>query len=298
MDAAHSPTLVVLAAGMGSRFGGLKQLAPVGPNDEFILDYTVFDAWRGGFGQVVFVIREELEAEFDQAIGKRFADVLPVSYAYQQLADLPAGFSVPSERVKPWGTGHALRAARDAVQTPCCVVNADDYYGPDAYRIMASHLSQNNPNYALVGYDLKHTLSESGTVSRGLCRAENQVLVQIEERHGICRSPNGGLQSELDGAVVALPDDQVVSMNFWGFPSRVFAQLEPQFVAFLEAGAEGEFYLPAIAEAEMTAGNRVELLGVSSDWTGVTYASDQEAVRELLRGKHAAGVYPEVLFPS
>ena len=290
----QKPTLIVLAAGMGSRFGGLKQLAPVGPNGELIIDYTIFDAARAGFGHVVFVIRRELEQEFRAVIGARFDGHINVAYAFQDLSDLPSGFEVPAGRTKPWGTGHALRAARHNVDGPCCVVNADDFYGARAYELMGKHLATSAPSYALVGYSVGHTLSDAGSVSRGVCRCEDGVLQAIEEVHGIQRS-GAEVRNE---AGELLGDAQIVSMNFWGFPSSVFTELEAGFISFLNAGGEGEYYLPTIVENGMAAGRTVHLLGVCDTWTGVTYASDQPAVARLLLDLHASGDYPPSLLPE
>ncbi|MEN9663498.1 MAG: hypothetical protein RL324_2447 [Verrucomicrobiota bacterium] len=293
-----SPTLLVLAAGMGSRYGGLKQIDPVGPSGETILDYAVFDALRAGFGRVVFVIRRDFEAVFREQVGARYAGKAPVEYVYQALEALPGGVRPPAGREKPWGTGHAVWCARDAVQGPFAVVGADDFFGGEAFRQLVQFLGRpaaaaGGPHrFAMVGYRLDRTLSEHGTVSRGICRiGPGGKLESIEERTGI------------DGAALAaagLRGDATVSMNCFGFTPAIFPALETQLQEFLAGHShepKSEFYLPAavstmIAQGEAT----VEVLPTADSWFGVTNRADKPRVEAALAALVAAGVYPPKLF--
>jgi NDP-sugar pyrophosphorylase family protein len=291
-------TLLVLAAGMGSRYGGLKQLDPVGPAGETILDYAVFDAIRAGFGRVVFVIRRDFEADFRGKIGARYAGRVSVDYVFQSRDELPGGAVPPAGREKPWGTGHAVWCARGAITGPFAVVGADDFFGAEAFRQLAAFLTRpagppGRPHrFAMVGYRLDRTLSEHGTVSRGLCRVGADArLVSIEERHGI------------DGAALAaggLRGDETVSMNCFGFTPALFAALEVQLRAFLAArGADlkAEFYLPAAVSAMIAQGEAtVDVLPTGDSWFGVTNRADKPRVEAALAALVAAGVYPAKLF--
>ena len=292
------PTLLVLAAGMGSRYGGLKQLDPVGPGGETILDYAVFDAVRAGFGRVVFVIRRDFEKEFRDQVGARYAGRVAVEYVFQSRDDLPGGAVAPAGREKPWGTGHAVWCARAALTGPFAVVGADDFFGAEAFRQLAGFLtrppaSAGGPHrFAMLGYRLDRTLSEHGTVSRGLCRVgPGSQLVSIEERHGI------------DGASLAaagLRGDGTVSMNCFGFTPALFPALDVQLRAFLAAQGgdpKAEFYLPAavstmIARHEAT----VEVLPTGDTWFGVTNRADKPRVEAALAALVRAGIYPSRLF--
>jgi len=279
-------TLMVLAAGMGSRYGGLKQLEPVGPLGEIILDYSVSDALKAGFNKVVFVIRREMLGLFQDVVGSRYEGLMAVEYAFQELEPLPGGRVSPPGREKPWGTGHAVLAARSVVRGPFAVINADDYYGPNGFSQLTSFLKSTTlGQYAMVGYRLDRTLSNNGSVSRGICRSDNDgYLVDITERTAIVRS-DSGIMAE-GNPPVQLDGSEPTSMNFWGFMPDLFDHLERLFDEFLEErgeDAKAEFYLPAavsslIATSEAT----VRLLSSSDPWYGLTYPEDRLMVREAL----------------
>lgn len=298
------PTLVIMAAGMGSRFGGLKQLTPVGPNGQMIIDYSIFDAMRAGFGKVVFVIKHAIEREFKALIGDRVAEKIPVEYVFQELDRLPAGFEVPEGRTKPWGTGHAILCCRDAVKEPFMVINADDFYGAESYRILAEFLS--NPpvgdkmQFAMSAYVLKNTLTENGYVSRGVCSVdENGKLCGLVERTRIELIDGKPAFTEDDGQTYEpLAEDTPVSMNAWAFPREMLDHLEERFCVFLRTTAKAnplksEFYLP-FAVDEMMAENEAEttVLRSADRWYGMTYAADKEDVSAAIAAMTAQGVYP------
>lgn len=282
------PTLVVLAAGMGSRYGGLKQLDPVGPRGEIILDYSVRDALLSGFTKVVFVIRREMLEQFRDSVGLRYEDTIPVEYAFQELEPLPGGRVSPVGRTKPWGTGHAVLSAKPVVRGPFAVINADDYYGPSGFVKLALFLQASEQGqYAMVGYRLDKTLSDHGSVSRGICRSDSGgYLVDITERTAIVR--RGGSIIAEGMPPVSLTGDEPTSMNFWGFTPDLFSRLERLFEEFLEERREdskAEFYLPAavsdlIASGEVT----VKLLQTNDPWYGLTYPKDRPLVVEALAG--------------
>jgi len=283
------PTLLVLAAGMGSRYGGLKQMDPMGPNGETVLDYSVYDAIRAGFGRVVFIIREDFAEAFKNGVGARFAGRIEVDYAFQRLDDLPTGFGVPAGRAKPWGTAHAIRAARDIVNEPFAVINADDFYGRDAYEKAASFLTQPSredgvAHYAMVGYPLINTLSDHGDVNRGICSCDARgLLTGVEEYLAILREPDGVIRGNaLDGSRRDIGEDTPVSMNFWAFPPSLFADLETEFTRFLQehGGAEkSEFYIPTLVDGLIRKGGAdCRVLETSSHWFGVTYPDDKRHV--------------------
>jgi NDP-sugar pyrophosphorylase family protein len=289
---------------MGSRYGGLKQLDPMGPNGETVLDYSVYDAIRAGFGKVVFVIRRDFADAFKSAVGNKFVGQIEVAYAYQDLADLPAGFSVPEGREKPWGTAHAVRAARDEINAPFAVINADDFYGQDAYKQLADYFQQSADEPELrtcmVGYPLKNTLSEHGSVNRGLCRVEAGALQSVEEHCTIARSADGVVRGDnLAGESVEIDANTIVSMNFWGFTPALFPSLEALFIEFLEAhGKEmkSECYIPTIIDtliqSEQT---ECAVIETSGAWFGVTYPDDKPFVQASILKLIANGEYPEVL---
>lgn len=300
------PTLLVLAAGMGSRYGGLKQMDPMGPSGETVLDYSVFDALRAGFGRVVFIIREDFAEVFKQTVGARFGDRVQVDYVFQQLADLPAGFTVPEGRAKPWGTAHAVRAARDAVKEPFAVINADDFYGRDAYRVAAGFLTKEGPadgksHYAMVGYPLINTLSDHGDVNRGICSTDaGGLLTGVEEYVKIEREADGVVRGNaLDGSRKAVAEDGPVSMNFWAFGADFMTALEEEFTAFLTAFGQvekSECYIPTVVDALIRAGKAdCRVLETTSHWFGVTYPEDKPHVVESIKALVAAGEYPEQL---
>lgn len=300
------PTLLVLAAGMGSRYGGLKQMDPMGPNGETVLDYSVFDAIRAGFGRVIFIIREDFAEAFKSGVGARFSGHIEVDYAFQRLDDLPAGYSVPDGRAKPWGTSHAVRAARDLVSGPFAVINADDFYGRDAYCRAADFLGQpaaadGKSHYAMIGYPLVNTLSDHGDVNRGICsRDDVGLLTYVEEFVGIEREADGVIRgTALDGSRRTIDSATPVSMNFWAFRSCLFAHLESEFTAFLaEHGTKekSEFYIPTLVDS-LIRGEKADCLVLETDsqWFGVTYPDDKPHVVASIRALIDAGDYPETL---
>lgn len=300
------PTLLVLAAGMGSRYGGLKQMDPMGPNGETVLDYSVFDAIRAGFGKVVFVIREDFAEAFKEGVGSRFADRIEVAYAFQKLTDLPDGFSVPAGREKPWGTAHAVRAARHVIDEPFAVVNADDFYGADAYRVIAGWFAQHPGNdgkehYAMVGYPLRNTLSEHGSVNRGICQKDAAgLLTDVEEVVEISRGDDGIVRGTgIDGTLREIADTCPVSMNFWGFTPAWLDQLEEHFVEFLtQRGGEmkSECYIPTVVDDLIRKGAAdCTVLDTSANWFGVTYPDDKPHVVASIQSLVESGDYPSPL---
>lgn len=289
--------LVVLAAGMGSRFGGVKQLDRVGPSGETVMDYAVYDAVRAGVDRVVFVIRRDLEEAFHRQIGIRYTGQVDVAYAFQELDALPGGRRVPEGRTKPWGTGHAVLCAADLVDGPFVVINADDFYGRRAYADLVSHLAGGSTPgaYAMVAFTLANTLSEHGSVSRGICQVEDGRLVGVREHVGLAR--DGEHVADAQGA--RFSGDELVSMNFWGLRPDVFGHLEDQFGAFLDTHAEdpkAELYLPAVVDHLVTSGTvTVDVLASPDSWFGMTYADDAAAVSQRLAALVAAGEYPSPL---
>ncbi len=297
-------TLLVLAAGMGSRYGGLKQIDPVGPNGEIIIDYSIHDAIRAGFGKVVFVIRKDIEEAFRTSIGNRFEGVIPVEYAIQDLADLPAGFSVPEGRIKPWGTGHAILTARDLIDEPFAVINADDFYGRAGYRLVSEHLSSASDgdyaDYAMVSYVLRKTLSGHGGVSRGICECDQDGFVnQVVERVAIFPDGNNARFVADDGSETGICGDKLVSLNFWGFTPSIFDHLEAEFMDFLSQHGDelkSEFFIPTVVGTLIEKGvARVTILESPDQWFGVTYPRDKTLVAENIRKLVDAGHYPERL---
>ena len=286
-----NPTLLILAAGMGSRYGGLKQLDPLGPNGETIMDYSVKYAIEAGYGKVVFVIRRSMEEDFCEHILSRYIDRIPVEYVFQELDVLPTGFSVNPERVKPYGTAHAILVAKNTVKEPFTVINADDFYGKDAFMVMAEFLKKEQPagtpRFAMVGYKLANTLSENGTVSRGVCTAnERGELVKIQEMTQIGRDGNTIKNTAPDGTETLLSADTPVSMNFWGFTPLFFEKLDEQFVEFLTAqndNPKSEFQIPTVINYFLQSGKaRIEILKSDAKWFGVTYKEDRPYVVERL----------------
>ena len=277
--------LVIMAAGMGSRFGGPKQMAPMGPHGEAIIDYSVYDAVRAGFDKVVLVIKRETEAEFREAVGRRLEAQTDVEYVFQDPHDLPGGFSLPAGRVKPWGTGHAVLAARNAVTTPFAVINADDYYGADSYRLIHECLTSGAPE-CMVGFELGKTLTESGTVSRGICKIRDGYLERVTEHTALDK--NSGI-----------PLDTIVSMNLWGFSPSIFSSLEAGFSAFLSTlpdPLKSEYYLPAHVDSLIREkGARYRVLRTGERWYGVTYREDAEAVKAAILRMTEEGKYPSKL---
>ncbi len=297
------PTLVVLAAGMGSRYGGLKQVDPVGPSGEAILDYSVFDAIRGGFGKVVFIIRYDFEAEFKEKVGKKYEGLVDIDYCYQDFNDLPSPFKFPEGRTKPWGTAHAVRAARDIVKTPFAVINADDFYGRDAMAKLGAYLSSVDPgslNFAMVGYKLSLTLSENGSVARGICDiASDGTLKGVTEMTKLVKSGDMAENREDEANPVKVPLDARVSMNCWGFTPTLFSELEERFVKFLtERAAEmkSEWYIPFVVDELIKEGKATcKVLPTDSSWFGVTYREDKPFVVGEIQKLVDAGEYPSNL---
>jgi UTP-glucose-1-phosphate uridylyltransferase len=286
---------------MGRRYGGLKQIDPVGPGGETIVDYSVFDALRAGFGKLVFVIRREIEEPFKQIVGARFEKRIAVDYVFQELDHLPPGFTVPDGRTKPWGTAHAILAARNAIHEPFAVINADDFYGAEGYRALAGHLGAGTPDYAMVGFVLRNTLSDSGAVARGVCQVGGDGLLKnVVELTRI--EPDGAEVRNIDaaGRVTALTGNEVVSMNMWGFTPRIFAQFQERFRTFLElngARTGTEFFLPSTVNDLVLAGQaRVKVLCTGDSWFGVTYREDHARVVESIRRLIRDGAYPERLW--
>ncbi|MBQ3343010.1 MAG: nucleotidyltransferase [Kiritimatiellae bacterium] len=292
------PTLVVLAAGMGSRYGGLKQVDPVGPSGEAILDYSVFDAVRGGFGKVVFVIRHDFEAEFREKVGSKYEGMVPVEYCFQDIADIPAPYSVPEGRTKPWGTAHATRAARAAVSEPFAVINADDFYGRDAFAKLGAFLSDAKPmHFAMVGYRLDLTLSENGSVARGICDVSGDgTLRGVTEMTKLVRAGDVAENRESPEAPVTVPLDARVSMNLWGFTPELFDELERLFPEWLAANGalpKSEWYIPFVVDELIHAGRAdCRVLPTDSRWFGVTYREDKPFVVAEIAKLVAAGEYP------
>lgn len=289
-----------MAAGVGSRYGGLKQLDAVGQNGEGIIDYSVYDAVQAGFGKVVFIIRRDIEKDFRRIIGRKHERRVEVAYAYQELADLPEGFAVPTGRSKPWGTGQAIISARAHVEVPFAVINGDDFYGQDAYRTLCRYLEELDPagtRYAMVGYPLRNTLSEFGTVSRGICRTDAQGdLLEVVERLKIEKRGRGALSHEEDGQDLPLSGDEIASMNMFGFTPTVFDELGRRFVDFLKiAGKEPktEFLLPREVGAMIASrAASVRVLASSATWFGITYREDKEQVVSSIRQLIEKGEYP------
>ncbi len=300
-------SLVIMAAGMGSRFGGLKQLAQVGPNGEKIIDYTIFDAVRAGFDRVVFIIKEELYDTFREVVGDPVSSQIKVDYVFQKLDALPEGFSVPADRVKPWGTGHAVLCCRDVVKEPFAVVNADDYYGPHALKSIADYLDRvdtlpkGKAHYCMAGYVLDNTLTENGSVSRGVCRTDDEgYLTGITEHTKIVRGEESPVSLGEDGSETPLSAHTVVSMNCWGFTPDFFEELEKDFIAFLQDEKtdpiKGEIYLPFVAGRCVEEGLAdVQVLTTPDRWYGVTYPEDKEAVTKALSAL-AGERYPSPLW--
>lgn len=305
------PTLVVLAAGMGSRYGGLKQVDPVGPSGEAILDYSVFDAIRGGFGKVVFVIRRDFEAAFREKVGKKYEGLVAVDYCYQDLNDLPTPYTLPEGRTKPWGTAHATRAARHAVKEPFAVINADDFYGRDAMAKLGGALSQScviggsrpataddgKLHFFMVGYRLDLTLSANGSVARGICDiSPDGRLKGVTEMTKLVRAGDVAENREDEANPVRVPLDARVSMNCWGFTPQLFAELEMRFAKFLAArGTEpkSEWYIPFVVDELIREGRAdCRVLPTDSSWFGVTYREDKPFVMSAIRKLVEAGEYP------
>lgn len=297
-------TLVLLAAGMGSRYGGVKQIDGVGPNGEAIIDYSIFDALSVGFTDLCFIVRAEIEEAVREFFAGKFPDTITVSYAIQSLDDVPSGVEVSAERSKPWGTAHAVWSARNHVTTPFAVVNADDFYGRDAYKTLHAYLAALAPDetdYAMVGYRLDETLSDHGTVSRGICAKDaDGFLERIVEHKKIARADDGIFDTLDDGSTVTLQPDDIASMNMFGFTPAVFPQIETEFADFLrQSGTDpkSEFYIPTLMTRLIDAGRaQMRVLSTTAQWFGMTYKEDKPTVEARIREYVESGHYPKTLW--
>lgn len=300
-----SLTLVVMAAGVGSRYGGLKQIDSFGPSGEVVMEYSVYDALRAGYDRVVFIIRKDFETQFREKLGRKIERAVDTDYVFQSIDRLPPSFTLPEGRTKPWGTAHALLACRDAVATAFTAINADDFYGPSTYEIMARYLREPGDgefDYAMVGYSLVNTLSEHGHVARGVCRpGPDGYLIDIRELHKIRRFPDAVKFSENGADWVPLAEDSLVSMNFWGFRPSLFDELERRFPEFLRAHADtlakAEFLIPeAVGELVREGRARVRVLPTPERWFGVTYPEDRPVVEAAILDRVRRGIYPADLW--
>ena len=299
------PTLFVLAAGIGSRYGGLKQLDGLGPNGETIMDYSIFDAVRSGFGKVVFVIRESFENDFREKILKKYEHIIPTAIVFQELDRLPEGFTVPDNRVKPWGTNHAVLMGKTVIKEPFAVINADDFYGKESFGIMADFLQslENKKDlYAMIGYRIGNTLSESGSVARGICSTDSGgFLTTVVERTYIIRDTDGKIKyRDEQDHLIPVDENTPVSMNIWGFTPEYFDYSDEQFVEFLKQNSENlkaEFFIPSVVNYLIVNGRaKVKVLDTPSKWFGVTYADDRASVVRKIKELIEQGEYPEKLF--
>ncbi len=299
------PTLFVLAAGMGSRYGGLKQLDGVGPHGETIMDYSIYDALKAGFGKVVFVIRKDFEQDFREKILSKYEGSVPVEVVFQSIDSLPEGYTAPAGRTKPWGTNHAVLMGADVIREPFAVINADDYYGTDAFRVIAEELSRERDrkgDYCMVGFRVGNTMTENGSVSRGVCTADaDGYLANVVERTAIAFDADHRIAfTDDNGQTCHLDPNTPVSMNFWGFTPDYFDFSKREFIKFLDARInepKSEYYIPTAVNDLIHSGEAtVRLLDTTSKWFGVTYADDRASVVAQLAALHDAGVYPDKLF--
>ena len=290
-------TLLVMAAGMGSRYGGLKQLDAVGPSDETIIDFSVYDAIRAGYNKVVFIIREDFEKQFKEKISNKYEDKIKVEIVYQDLHDLPNSFSCPKDRSKPWGTGHAILAARNVISEPFAAINGDDFYGRESFKIISGHYSSMNSGFAMAAFQLDKTLSDYGSVSRGICEQNLNQLVTVVETHGIKKSSAGNIECDRD---ISLLGNELVSMNMWGFMPSIFDHLEKMFNEFLDeniSDLKSEFLIPSVVNDIIEKNiEKVQVLKTKSTWFGVTYIEDKPFVKNQIKELIQTGIYPEKLF--
>ena len=302
----QAPKLVIMAAGMGSRFGGLKQMEPVDAEGHSIIDFSMYDARRAGFRDLVFIIKREHEALFRERIGDRMERYFNVEYVYQELTDIPAGYAVPEGRVKPWGTGQAVACCRNVLHGPFAVINSDDFYGRTAFSEIYDFLSTNSDErcYAMVGYRVRNTVTEFGSVARGVCEVQNGMLVGITERTKIYQRGDHAAYTEDGEHFADLPGDTIVSMNLWGFTRPMVSELWTRLGTFFEKEVpldplKREFYLPSAVNGQLEEGTaRVRVLPCEEVWHGVTYREDLSSVKEAIRALKAAGVYEERLWPD
>ncbi len=298
------PVLVVMAAGMGSRFGGLKQITPVDEQGDIIMDFSLYDARRAGFRKVVFIIKKAIEESFKENVGRRMEDWFDVRYAYQELDKLPAGYAVPEGRVKPWGTAHAIACAAEEIDGPFAVINADDFYGRTSFQAVYDFLTGDAPvdQQAMVGYRLKNTVTENGSVARGVCQVENGLLTDITERTHIEQRGSGIVYTEDGETFLPLSGETLVSMNLWGFHQEMLEEFTGRFKTFLDENLpqnplKCEYYLPSVANAQIREGRgTIRVLPTAECWHGVTYREDLQSVREAVAGMKAEGLYPEQLW--
>jgi dTDP-glucose pyrophosphorylase len=299
------PTLLILAAGMGSRYGGLKQLDQVGPSGETIIDYSIYDAIRAGFGKVIFIIKEAIEDDFKETFVERLKDKIAIDYVFQETWMVPEGITIPDNRNKPWGTGHAVMMADGKINGPFAVINADDFYGRGAFATLADYYKDWTPeranDYCMVGYRLANTLSEYGAVSRGVCQPDmNSFLVDVVERTHIERKETGVAYKNEQEQFVVIPDDSAVSMNFWGFTPSFFTFLNNGFAEFIKTNAgnlKAEFYIPSVVnELIRSKQATVRILKSNDKWFGMTYKEDRLTVVKSIRELVRTGVYPENLW--
>ena len=298
------PVLVIMAAGMGSRFGGLKQIEPVDAQGHIIMDFSLFDAYRAGFRDLVFIIKPELEQSFRERVGNRMERYFHVRYVFQTVDRLPEGVSLPAERVKPWGTGHAVLCAKEAVNGPFAVLNADDFYGPGAFKAIYEYLANNTDDsaYAMVGYRLRNTVTEHGSVARGVCEVENGLLTGITERTKIFKRGDHAAYTEDGETFVDLPGDTLVSMNLFGFTGKMMTELERRFPAFLAENLpvnplKCEYFLPTVVNRQLEEGTAsVRVLPCEEAWYGVTYREDLQSVKDAVARMQEDGTYTKELW--
>ena len=299
------PVLVIMAAGMGSRFGGLKQIAPVDDQGHIIIDFSLLDAYRAGFRDLVFIIKPELEESFREAIVNRMEKYFNITFVHQTIDKLPAGYSVPEGRVKPWGTGHAILCCKDVLDGPFAVINADDFYGPTAFSAIYDYLANNEDEsrYAMIGYRVRNTVTENGSVARGVCEVENGLLTGVTERTKIFKNGADAKFTEDDGKTFTdLPGDTIVSMNLWGFTAKMIRELDERFAAFLDNAIvtnplKGEYFLPSVVNDQLVAGTAtVRVLPCEETWYGVTYREDLDSVKAAIDGMKKKGIYEENLW--
>jgi len=296
------PTLLILAAGIGSRYGGIKQMDQIGPSGESIIDYSVFDAIRAGFGKVVFVLNKKIIDEFREIYDKRLEGKIETEYILQELHNIPNGITINPERVKPWGTAHAVLVAKDFINEPFAVINADDFYGEDAFNVISKYLStleNTSTDYSMVGYKLRNTLSENGSVSRGICSSDEGFLTDVVERTKIYKD-NGKIVYEENEIKTNISGNSIVSMNFWGFTPEFFSQMEDMFRKFIVENAENikaEFYIPFVANNLITKKEaRIKLLTSNAEWFGVTYKEDKDETIKRVAQLVNNGIYPKSLW--
>lgn len=298
------PTLMILAAGIGSRYGSLKQMDKFGPSGEAIIEYSIYDAIKAGFGKIVFVIRKEIESDFKAFFEPKLNGKVEIEYVFQELDNVPEGIIVPSERIKPWGTAHAVMVAKNAINEPFAVINADDFYGQDSYRVLADFLKnteKDSEKYCMVGYKLENTLSDYGTVARGICEAdENNLLTSIVERTKIGRNENGEIVNSEENALLHLKPNEITSMNMMGFSPKFLKHCEHYFIHFIEENVnnlKAEFYLPFVVN-QLLSNNRstMSVLHTDAKWFGVTYKEDKEMAIIRINALVNDGIYPNNLW--